>query len=171
MPKIKKPRAGSLAFYPRKRAKRIYPVLNVYPEVEKAKVQGFASYKAGMVHAVILDNKKGSPTFGQEISVPVTVLDSPPLKVLGLRVYEKTVKGLKVLSESWTKKMPKDLERKVKVKPKENLEKIDKNLEKISKVRLIVSTQPRLSGIGKKRPEVFEMEIGGKDVKEKVGCV
>jgi large subunit ribosomal protein L3 len=171
MVKEGRPRAGSLAFWPRVRARRIYPHISVYPETDKVKVLGFAGYKTGMAHAILLDNKKGSPTFGQEISVPVTVLDCPPLKVLGLRVYESTIKGLRALNEAWIKDLPKDLTRKVKLKnlkTEERLADIENNANKISKVRLIVSTQPRLSGIGKKKPEVFEIEIGGKDVKEKL---
>jgi large subunit ribosomal protein L3 len=168
MVKEGKPRRGSLAFYPRKRARRIYPSIKTYPEVEKAKLLAFAGYKAGMAQAIIVDNRKESPTFGQEISVPVTIIDCPPLKVVGIRAYEKTKKGLKVFTEAWTKNLPKDLERKTKVKPKEeNLKKIEENLEKISKLRLIVCTQPRLSGLKKKKPEVFEIEVGGKDLKEK----
>jgi large subunit ribosomal protein L3 len=168
MVKEGKPRRGSLAFYPRKRARRIYPSIKTYPEVEKAKLLAFAGYKAGMAQAIIVDNRKESPTFGQEISVPVTIIDCPPLKVVGIRAYEKTKKGLKVFTEAWTKNLPKDLERKTKVKPKEeNLKKIEENLEKISKLRLIVCTQPRLSGLKKKNPEVFEIEVGGKDLKEK----
>jgi large subunit ribosomal protein L3 len=168
MVKEGKPRRGSLAFYPRKRARRIYPSIKTYPEVEKAKLLAFAGYKAGMAQAIIVDNRKDSPTFGQEISVPVTIIDCPPLKVVGIRAYEKTKKGLKVFTEAWTKNLPKDLERKTKVKQKEeNLKKIEENLEKISKLRLIVCTQPRLSGLKKKKPEVFEIEVGGKDLKEK----
>ncbi|MEM5793876.1 MAG: 50S ribosomal protein L3 [Candidatus Aenigmatarchaeota archaeon] len=168
MVKESKPRSGSLAFYPRKRARRIYPRIKTYPESEKAKILAFAGYKAGMAQAIVVDNRKGSPTFGQEISVPVTIIDCPPLKVVGIRAYKKTPKGLKVLTEAWAKDLPKDLERKLKVKPKEeNLKKIEENLEKISKIRLIVCTQPRLSGIKKKKPEIFEVEVGGKEIKEK----
>jgi large subunit ribosomal protein L3 len=168
MPGVKKPRKGSLAYWPRKRARRIYPQLTVYPETEKVKILGFAGYKAAMAHVVLVDSRKDSITFGQEIATPVTILDCPPLKVLGLRAYTTAVKGLRILSEAWTKELPKDLARKTRVKPKENLEKIEKILNKISNLRLIVSTQPRLSGIGKKKPEVFEIEIGGKDAKEKI---
>lgn len=168
MVKRSKPRAGSLAFYPRKRARRIYPRIKTYPESEKTRVLAFAGYKAGMVSVILVDNRKNSPTFGQEIAVPATVLDCPPLKVLAIRAYKETKKGLKVFSEAWTQNLPKDLERKVKVKPSEaNLKKIEENLDKISKLRLIVCTQPRLSGIRKKKPEVFEVEVGGKDVREK----
>lgn len=170
MPEVRKPRAGSLAYWPRKRARRIYPKLTTYPETDKVKILGFAGYKAGMMHSILIDNRKGSPTFGQEISVPVTVLDCPPLKVLGIRAYTKTTKGFKVFTEAFTKELPKYLERKVKLKnlkTEEKLSQIENNLDKISKIRLIVSTQPKLSGIGKKTPEIFEIEIGGKDQKEK----
>jgi large subunit ribosomal protein L3 len=168
VPGIKKPRRGSLAFWSRKRAKRIYPTISSYPETEKVKLLAFAGYKAGMTQVIAIDNKKGSPTFGQEIAVPTTVLDCPPLKVIGFRAYVMTTKGLKVFSEVYVKDLPKDLKRKVKIKPnEENLKKIEEKIEKISKIRVIVSTQPRLSGIRKKKPEIFEIEIGGKNIKEK----
>jgi large subunit ribosomal protein L3 len=169
MPGIKRPRRGSLAFWPRKRAKRIYPQLSAYPEADKAKLLAFAGYKASMGHAILLDTKKTSMSSGQEIATPITILDCPPLKVLGLRVYEKTAKGLEAFDEVWAKNLPKDLIRKVKVKPSKEgkLAEVEKDIEKISKIRAIVCTQPRLSGIGKKKPEVFELEVGGKDIKEK----
>jgi large subunit ribosomal protein L3 len=113
LPGIKKPREGSLAFYPRVRAARIYPAITSYPEAEKPKVLGFAGYKAAMLHAIAVDNIKGSPSFGQEISIPVTVLDCPPLKTIGIRAYQNTVKGLKVFTEALAKDLPKELERKI----------------------------------------------------------
>jgi large subunit ribosomal protein L3 len=159
MVKEGKPRAGSLAFYPRKRAERIYPVIKRYPKVEKLKALAFGGYKAGMTSVVILDTRKGSPTFGQEIAIPTTILDCPPLLVLAIRAYT----DLRALGEIWAEKLPKDLIRKVKIKAKKK----ELKLEKASRIRLLVCTQPRLSGIGKKRPELFEIEIGGKEVREK----
>lgn len=173
MPEVRQPRRGSLAYWPRKRAKRIYPQLTIYPETEKAKILGFAGYKAAMAQAIFIDNKKESLTFGQEVAVPVTVLDCPPLKVLGLRAYTSTTKGLRAFREAWTKDLPKDLARKVNIKKTkvEKILEIEKDLDKISKLRLIVCTQPRLSGFAKKKPEIFEIELGGKDNKEKVELV
>src|SRR6266571_3561719 len=134
MPGIKVPRRGSLAYYPKKRARRIYPKLRAIPSVEKTKVMGFAAYKAGMSQAVMTDSNKNSPTFGQEISVPVTILDCPPLKVLGTRAYYSSPYGKKVLTEVWIKNLPKELTRKIKTKKveQENLNKIEENLQKIS---------------------------------------
>jgi len=169
MPEVRKPREGSKGYWPRKRTSRIYPNLTVYPEVDKPRVMGFAGYKSGMLHAILFDNRKGSLTLGQEVSKPVTVIDCPPLKVIGVRAYQNSVDGLKVLSEAMVKEMPKDISRKMKVgnfKTEEKLAEMEKNVDKISKVRLLVAAQPRLSGVRKKTPEVFELEIGGKNTKE-----
>jgi len=164
------PGRGARSFWPRKRAKRIYPAISAYPQSDKAKIMGFAGYKTAMTHAILVDNKKTSLTSGQEIAVPVTILECPPLKVVGFRTYKNSIRGLKALGEVWTKELPKDLERKVKiktVKTEEQMKKIESHIDKISKIRAIVVTQPRLAGIGKKTPEIFEIEIGGKDSKEK----
>jgi large subunit ribosomal protein L3 len=168
MPGIKKPRYGSLGYSPRTRAARIYPALTTYPTEDKPKVMGFAGYKAAMFHAIVTDSKKTSITSGQEISIPVTVLECPPLKAIGIRAYQNTVAGLKVFTDALTKDMPKELERKIIIagfKTDEKLADIEKNLDKISKIRMIVCTQPRLSGM-KKTPEIFELEVGGKDIKD-----
>jgi len=171
VPDIKKPREGSLAFYPRKRAARIYPNIDTYPFIDKPIPLAFAGYKVGMGHVIALDNRKNSPTYGLQISIPVTILETPPLKVIGIRFYEKTKRGIKAITEIYAKELPKDLERKVKIKSnysEQKIEEIKKMGEKISNVRIIVATQPRKSGIGKKRPELFEIEIGGKNAMEKV---
>lgn len=169
MPGIKRPRHGSLGYYPRKRAARIYPALTTYPVEDKPKVMGFAGYKTAMFHAIVIDGRKGSNTFGQELSIPITVLECPPLKAMGIRAYQNTVDGLKVITDALAKDLPKELERKIKItgfKTEEKLADMEKNLDKISKIRLIVCTQPKLTGIEKKTPEIFELEIGGKDIKE-----
>ncbi len=171
MPRVKKSREGSLAFYPRKRAARIYPNIDTYPSTDKTTPLAFAAYKVGMAHVIALDNRKNSPTYGSQISIPVTILEAPPLKVIGIRFYQKTTKGLKVLTEVYYKELPKELERKVKINSnysEEKIKEIKELAEKVCKVRLIVMTQPKKSGIGKKKPEVFEVEVGGKDSKEKI---
>jgi len=161
------PRRGTLAYWPRKRAARIYPQLSIYPAADKARLLDFAGYKAAMGHAIVVDSRKGATTFGQEISIPATIIDCPPLKVIGLRLYASTAKGLMAAGGLWVKELPKDLARKVAAKPNEQkISDLEKNLQSFVKVRLIISTQPRLSAFAKKTPEIFEMEIGGKNLKE-----
>jgi len=167
-----KPRAGSLQFWPRKRAKRIYPRVKNWPELDIPKIPGFACYKAGMLHISFIDNRKNSPTKGEEITVPVTVLDCPPLSVVGLRFYSENQNGFYVFDEIWDENIEKDKDIKRKIivgkrKHSEKFKKIEENLDKIKKIRIIVKTNPRDSGIDKKKPEIFEIEVTGKDIKEK----
>ena len=170
MVKERRPKRGSRAYWPRKRAKRIYPRVSRYPSEEKTKAMGFAGYKVGMGHAIILDSRKGSPSFGQEITTPITILECPPLRVVGVRAYASTMKGLNAAEEAWISEAPKELSRKLKIgktKTDDHLSSIEKILGKIASLRLILATQPRLAGVGKKKPEIFEVAIGGKTTKEK----
>ncbi|MCD6478194.1 MAG: 50S ribosomal protein L3 [Candidatus Aenigmarchaeota archaeon] len=160
MPSTHKPRDGSLQFWPRKRARRIYPSIKHYPDVKEPKPLAFAGYKAGMTTVFITDNKKGSPTQGQTISQAVTVIEVPPLFVLGLRAYSSD--NLPI-TEVYAKEIPKKLKKYIKAPKgvKKSKTKNLKDVKNIGKVRLIVSTQPKNTGLGKKTPEILEIEIGG----------
>ncbi|MCD6367940.1 MAG: 50S ribosomal protein L3 [Candidatus Aenigmarchaeota archaeon] len=151
MPKKHKPRAGSLQYWPRKRARRIYPSIKNYPEVKEPKPLAFAAYKAGMTRVFFVDNKKGSPTYGETVSHAVTVLDAPPLFVLGIRFYSNGIPSGEIYADN----IPKDIKKYVKVS------KNKKEPEEYDDLRLIVSTQPRKSGLGKKKPEILEIGMGG----------
>ncbi len=153
MPKHSRPRRGSLQFWPRKRAKRIYPRVGYVKKDKDNKPLAFAAWKAGMTHIEIVDNRKGSKTFGRTISKPVTIFDSPSLSVCGLRFYKKTPSDMSVCGELWSK-VDKELAKKVGNQK-------GKEVEKWDDVRLIVRTQPSKSGMKKKKPDVFEIEIGG----------
>ena len=167
MVKDSKPREGSRAFWPRKRAKRIYPTIKTYPQINKTVPLAFAGYKAGMVHVIELRKRKVlKKEVEEEYFVPATVIEVPPLKVIGIRVYEKTTSGYKSLLDIYAKDedVPKNIGRKIsnfKSNYEEAIKKLEKVKEKVAKVRLIVCTQPWLAGIKKKRPEVFEVEVGG----------
>jgi large subunit ribosomal protein L3 len=152
MPKIRRSRHGSLQFWPRKRAKRVYASVNWKSlRDEKVKALGFAAYKAGMTHVICAKENK-------PYSIPVTILDAPPVFICGLRFYSSE----KVLGETWVEKIPKGLERKLgKIKPKKKFDS-DANKSIIKDVRLIACTQPEKSGIHKIKPELFELGVGGK---------
>jgi large subunit ribosomal protein L3 len=153
MPHKHKPRDGSLQYWPRRRAKRIYPYLYSYPKVNEVKPLAFAGYKAGMTRVFFTDTKKGSPTQGQTVSHPVTVLETLPLLVLGFRVYSEG----RAVNDVYAKEIPKEIKKYVKTP-----ERTKKNdLKDLSDIRLIVCTQPRKAGVGKKVPEIFEIGIGG----------
>ena len=155
MPQRTRPGRGSKAFYPRKRARRIYPRIKSWPKSKEVKFLGFAGYKAGMSHVILVDNNPNSTTKGQQISRPITILDCPPLSVFGFRCYTKNKSSFDVFSE----KIDKNLSRKIKVpkKPKNIEEQLLKLPKNVSKVNLICRTNPNF----KKKPEIFEIALGG----------
>lgn len=154
MPKRTRPRHGSLQYWPRKRAKRIYPQLRAHGK--ELKPLGFAAYKAGMTHVQYVDGKAKSPTYGKPIVRPVTILDAPPLFVCALRFYKKTPLGLASAGEHWFDKIPKELMIERKTAPSKSRKDVQAD-----DVRLIVATQPGKSGLRKRKPDLFELPLGG----------
>lgn len=153
MPKRHSPRRGSLQFWPRKRAKKAYARIRSWAKLDDSRLLASAGYKAGMTH-VLIKNKKSKT--GGNLFVPVTIIECPPVKVLGIRFY----KDGKAIGEELSKKLDKELQRKIKLSKK------TKEIKDYDDIRLIIHTQPGLTKIGKKRPEIFEIEIsGGKDKK------
>ncbi len=87
--KIHRPKRGSMAYYPRKRAESLVAKFSVWPDPHGGKpiLLGFAAYKAGMAHVVMIDDRPTSPFYSKEIIRPVTILDAPPIKVIAFRAY------------------------------------------------------------------------------------
>jgi large subunit ribosomal protein L3 len=67
--------------------------------LEKPRILGFAGFKVGMTHAIMIDDIPNSPTYGMEISVPVTVVETPPMKVHRVVLYGPTSYGKKILKD------------------------------------------------------------------------
>ncbi len=163
MPKAHNPRHGSMAVWPRKRANRPYPNIGswkVNADLKETNLLGFAGYKAGMTHVMIVDNRAKSPSKGQEIAVPVTVIECPPLKIASARFYKDTIKGFQVVKELRFK-AEKELKRKLPViKNSKEAELESIKPEEYADIRINVYTQPKLVGF-KKKPELFEMALSG----------
>jgi len=156
MPKTKSPRKGSLQYWPRKRAKRIYARVRTWPQSKNSALQGFLGYKAGMTH-VIITGKVGKNT--QDISLPVTVIECPPIKIIGAKFYKNTSYGPISVSQILTQKLDKELKRKITL-PKKQAKSIE-DIKEFDEVRAIIQTQPKLTGIGKKKPEILEVPVDG----------
>ncbi len=172
MAHIHRPRRGSLAFSPRKRAKSEVPRIRCWSEGDKSRVAGFAGYKAGMTHVVMVDDRPRSLTEGMEISVPVTVLEVPPMNILAVRVYENYNGGLRPAGESWAENLSNDLIRAITVPKKthgSSIGDLQALGEDIADVRVLAHTNPALvTGIPKKMPELMEMPITGRSISERI---
>jgi large subunit ribosomal protein L3 len=116
-----------------------------------------------MTHAFIVDYRKRSTTAGQEVAVPVTVVEVPPIRVAGARLYARHPYGSRVVAEAWGAALPEDLARRIPTHPASS----DEARHQFSEtggdeVRLIVHTQPALvTGTPSKTPELFEVRVSG----------
>lgn len=148
-----------MQFWPRVRAKREYARMRSWPSAKEAKPLGFAGYKVGMTHVLATDNRATSTTKGKDIMLPVTVIECPPLKAISLVFYSNTQDGRRIVGEVFSDNLDKEVSKKLsitksKVKPED--------IADFDDVFLKVMTQPKLTGLGKKKPEVFEVALGGK---------
>ncbi len=166
-----RPRRGSIAYSPRKRARSEIPRVRAWHPSKEPKLLGFAGYKAGMTHVMMTDDLPHSLTSGMEISIPVTILEVPPMKVAAIRVYNGTTYGARAIAEAWTTELDKEIHRALTVPKKHNLpealtkiEQLIKNGE-VNDLRVIMYTLPeKVTGIPKKKPEIMENNIGGVDL-------
>lgn len=184
------PRRGSMAYYPRVRAKKETPTMSATSTEKKPLT--FLAYKVGMVQVAGKNTHKASPSFGFEVVTPATVLSTPPLKVFGIRAYTKGEIGVQVLSDVLAENTDKELMRKMpnfnKPSPKAKkarsndkkddeyytVEDFSKEMNDIEYFTLLAHTQPNLIDL-KKTPDISEISLGGKKeeqlelAKEKLG--
>jgi large subunit ribosomal protein L3 len=100
-------------------------------------------------------------TYGEEIVVPVTVIETPPMKIAAVRVYRKTPYGLQIAREMWSNKLDNFLGRRLQL-PKKSHEVEKLETKDIAEVRVITYTQPyKLTGVPKKVPDLMELKVGG----------
>ncbi len=161
--KNSRPKRGSLGYSPRKRAPRLVPRISAWKTTEQTKLLDYPGYKAGMTHAYKIDDRPHAPSKGKEVMIATTVIETPPVYVFGIRGYKKTPFGLKAVGEIWGEAPPR-LERAL-IPPKKKKERAD--LSDADDIRLLICTQPHLIKL-KKKPEVMECGVGGKDAQSKL---
>jgi large subunit ribosomal protein L3 len=168
MPTRKSPRRGSLQYWPRKRAAKFLPSVNWNAIKSGKNLKGFICYKAGMASAYVKDNTEHSLTKGKNITIPVTILECPPMKIFSVRFY----KDGKVASEVLAESLDKELKRKVKVpKDKTKLKKLDSfKAEDYNDIRIIAYSVVKKTGL-KKKPDLSEIGIAGAKGEEKLNYI
>jgi large subunit ribosomal protein L3 len=167
--KYSAPRRGSLAFYPRVRAKSEEARLRNWPELnDNTSLLGFAGFKAGQLQVMTIDDKEKTPNFGKQLDNSSTVIATPPINIIGIRCYRKDLYGEKAFIDAYSKDFPKGLERKFKTKYNEkSFETIESSIDLISSFFAIASVFPKKANLSQKKPFVFEIGISGKDNKTK----
>jgi len=140
-----------------------------------------------MTHIVREMDKLGSKTHKKEVVESVSIIETPPIVVVGVVGYIDTPRGLRALTTVWAGHLSDECKRrfyknwyrskkkaftKYQKKISENKEIFNKELEKIKKyssvVRVIAHTQTKKLGLRQKKAHILEIQVNGGSVPEKV---
>ena len=160
------PRHGSLAFLPRKRATSAKGRVRHWLDTsENVIFLGFAGFKAGMTHITYIEDQKNSPYYGKELMKPVTVIEVPPLILIGIRVYNEDEYGKYIEGDIFSTELNNYLNRKINIPNFEKYnydeikKKLSKSLNNTSDIRGIFQTQPHLTSLPRKKPDIIEVKL------------
>jgi len=181
-----------MAFYPKKRSRRHRGRVKSFPKDDRKKpvhLTTFLGYKAGMTHIVREVDRPGSKVNKKEIVEAVTIIETPPMVIVGIVGYIETPAGLKALKTVWAEHMSEECKRRFyknwykskrkafsksskKWKDELGRKMIDKDLAAMARyckiIRVIGHTQMRLMKQRQKKAHIMEIQINGGSIKEKV---
>jgi large subunit ribosomal protein L3e len=188
--KFEAPRHGSLGFVPRRRTKHHRGRVRTFPRDDASQpvhLTAFAGFKAGMTHVLREVERPGSKLHKKEVIECATVIETPPMTVVGLVGYIETPRGLRALTTVWAQKLDKDTLRrfyknwmnskkkafsKYSTKHTEKEKPIEVQLARIKKyctvVRVVAHTQMKLLNIRQKKNHIMEIQINGGKIEDKV---
>jgi large subunit ribosomal protein L3e len=188
--KFEKPRSGHLGFLPKRRTRHHKGRIRSFPKDDAQKkphLTAFAGFKAGMTHILKECDRVGSLLHKKEVVEAVTVIETPPMRVVGMVGYLETLRGLRAMTTLWAENLNNDFKRrfyrnwyrskkkcftKYAEKLKNDTKMSEKVLNRIKKycsvVRLICHTQPDKLNNRTKKANVYEIQVNGGDVAQKV---
>lgn len=193
--KFECPRHGNLGFLPKKRTKHHYGKIKSFPKDDASKpchLTGFMAFKAGMTHIVRQVALPGSKKDKKDITEPVTILEAPPVKVIGFVGYVDTPRGQRQLTTVFAQHLGESVMRHFyknwykckknafkkyaeKYKKGEMQAQIDRAKKHCHSIRAIIHTQVETMKHGKatykhgrKKAHVKEIQVNGGSVNEKV---
>jgi len=190
--KFEAPRHGSLGFLPRKRATHHRGRIRSFPKDDKTKdphFTAFAGYKAGMTHILRVVKRPGSKLDKEETVEAVTIIETPPMIVVGLVGYVETPRGLRTLTTVWAEHLNEEVKRRfykhwyrskkkafsryaAKMYAPEDAKKVDVQIERMKKhcqvIRVLAHTQIKKVGLRQKKAHLMEIQINGGDTAAKV---
>lgn len=145
-------------------------------------------YKAGMTHIVRDADRPGSKIHKKEVVEPVTVLECPPMFVVGMVGYVETPRGLRTLTTVWAQHLSTECKRRfyknwyrakkkaftkyAKKAAENNGAFIQQELERIKKhcqvVRVLAHTQISKCRLRQKKAHIMEIQVNGGSMSDKV---
>ena len=164
--KHSQPRRGSMAYYPRVRAKRMTAHLRGWPEIESDQPQilAHAGFKAGCVQIVSIDDREHVPNRGKQLVSLGTVIATPPVTVIGVRGYSHGVNGLHAEFDVLADDIPKKISKYSRERSGTAVESARRMLPQISEIFALLAVSPRMAGLEQKSPNMFEAAVRGGNV-------
>merc|ERR1711868_339508 len=157
--KFSAPRHGSLKFLPKKRCTRPRGKPKSFPKDDASQpihLTAFIGFKAGMTHVVREAEKPGSAINKKEVVEPVTIVECPPLKVVGVTGYIKTADGPRSIKTVWAARLTDEVKRR-----------FYKNWFACKKKAFTKSSKKWESEDGKKA-HLIEIQVNGGSIADKV---
>ncbi len=106
------PRRSSLGFR-RSRASSNKPFVRGWPTLNgDPKILGFPAFKAGMTRVIYREDNPKSHIANTQRITAVTVIETPPVMLYGIRAYKMTSYGMKILGDVMTNSPSKFYKRK-----------------------------------------------------------
>ncbi len=166
MVKTHHPKRGSHGYSPRKRAPQTLARFRSWPDDgPEPVVQGFTGFKVGMTHVMMVDYRPTSTTANQEVREAVTVLETPPMGVAGVRTYRNTPYGLKAEDEVWSTTVDREVNERVHLSEKKTGDVDDLDRDRVDEVRILAHNKPyEVPGLPRKIPDITELRIGGGNI-------
>lgn len=185
--KFEKPRSGHLGFLPRKRTRKHRGKIRSFPKDDaalKPHFTAFAGFKAGMTHITRDIYRIDSRLHKKEVVEAVTIIETPPLKVVGFVGYIETIKGLRALSTVWCEALSTEMKRRMYknwysskkkaftkyVEKKDEAANAEARIKKYcTVVRAIVHTQNHLmKNLRTKKAHIMEVQVNGGSIEDKI---
>ncbi|XP_059980043.1 ribosomal protein uL3-like isoform X4 [Lagenorhynchus albirostris] len=190
--KFSAPRHGQLGFLPHKRSRRHRGKVKTWPRDDPSRpvhLTAFLGYKAGMTHTLREVHRPGLKISKREEVEAVTIVETPPVVVVGVVGYVATPRGLRSfktifaehLSDECRRRFYKDWHKSKKkaftkackrwrdADGKKQLQRDFAAMKKYCKViRVIVHTQMKLLPFRQKKAHIMEIQLNGGTVAEKV---
>merc|ERR1711975_192537 len=114
--KFERPRHGSLGFLPKKRCTKSKGKIKSFPLDQpeaKPHLTAFMGYKAGCTHITRDVDKPGSKAHKKEVVEAVTIIEAPPIVVVGVVGYIRTPRGLRSLKTVWVEHLSESFKRRM----------------------------------------------------------
>ncbi|KAG0489711.1 hypothetical protein HPP92_006574 [Vanilla planifolia] len=142
---------------------------------KRCKLTAFLGYKAGMTHIVREVEKPGSKLHKKETCEAVTIVETPPMVIVGVVGYVKTP-WPRALNTVWAAPKSKKAafaKYALKYESEDGKKEIQAQLEKMKKyasvVRVLAHTQIRkMKGLKQKKAHLMEIQVNGGTIAEKV---